>query len=378
MIEKIIITLSAFLLLHYLYFLHRVYKGLNKLSGVGTKKIHSEFVSVIVPFRNESENILNTYISLSNQNYPQARYEIIFVDDNSQDDSYNKLKREIKLSNVKLLSVPDDYSINAHKKRAIRYGIENAEGEFIITTDADCIHNNDWLKSLLSFFDEQTGFVSGPVEFNADKSLFSRMQKLEFAGLVITGAGLIGAGSPTICNAANIAYRKTAYDEAGGFTFQMNLSSGDDELLMQKIHKNTNYKVKFALDKDAIVKTSANSTVNEFYQQRKRWASKGLFYNDKTLIFKLILIYLFYISLPVQLAMGILYSPIIIITLTISISLKMLFEFCLLKKGSKLIFNIKNLDVFLLSEIIHIPYIIIAGISGSFGNFVWKNRKISR
>lgn len=378
MIEIIIIAASGLLLLHYLLFLYRVYNGLTKLSGAVTKKIHSEFVSVIVPFRNEAENILNTYNSLTNQNYPPDRYEIIFVDDNSQDDSYNKLKKEIKSSNVKLLSVPDDYSINAHKKRAIRYGIENAEGEFIITTDADCIHNSDWLKSLLSFFDEQTGFVSGPVEFNSDKSLFSRMQKLEFAGLVITGAGLIGAGSPTICNAANIAYRKNAYDDAGGFTFQMNLSSGDDELLMQKIHKNTNYKVQFALDKDAIVKTSANSTINEFYQQRKRWASKGLFYNDRTLIFKLILIYLFYTSLPVQLIIGIFYSPVFIIVLTVSVLLKMLFEFCLLKKGSKLIFNAKNPDVFLLSEIIHIPYIIIAGISGALGNFVWKNRKISR
>lgn len=378
MIEILIIIFFTLLLFHYCYFLYKVDTGLNKLSSTGTKNVHNDFVSVIVPFRNESSNIINSYKSLTKQNFPADKYEIIFVDDFSTDDSYQKLKNLIQSDNVKLISVPEDYSVNAHKKRAIRFGIENARGELIVTTDADCIHNSGWLISLVSFFDDQTGFVSGPVEFISDKSLFSRMQKLEFAGLVITGAGLIGAGSPTICNAANIAYRKKAYDEAGGFNFQMNLSSGDDELLMQKIHKNTNYKVKFALDNDAIVKTSANNTVNEFYQQRKRWASKGLFYNDKTLIIKLILIYLFYLSLPVQLLLGIFYSPLFIVILIISISLKMLFEFCLLKKGAKLLFNSNNLDVFLISEIIHIPYIIIAGISGALGNFVWKNRKISR
>ena len=74
---------------------------------------------------------------------------------------------------------------------------------------------------------------------------------------------------------------KKLLNEVGGFTYQMNLSSGDDELLMQKIHRDTDYKIKFALDKNAIVSTEANPTVKDFYHQRKRWASKGLFYGDK-------------------------------------------------------------------------------------------------
>ncbi len=79
------------------------------------------------------------------------------------------------------------------------------------------------------------------------------MQRLEFAGLVIAGAGLIGSGNPIICNAANIAYRKKAFEDVGGFDYQMRLSSGDDELLMQKIHRDSDYKIKFALDRNAIV-----------------------------------------------------------------------------------------------------------------------------
>ena len=133
------------------------------------------------------------------------------------------------------------------RKRAIRYGIEQSIGDIIVTTDADCIYADDWLSSLVSNFEDSVGFVSGPVEFKDNGNVFSKLQKLEFAGLIFTGAGLIGAGKPTICNAANIAYRKKAFDEVNGFEYDMDLSSGDDELLMQKIAQDTEYKCKILI-----------------------------------------------------------------------------------------------------------------------------------
>lgn len=379
MIDYILFALFVLPLLHYLIFLTIIYSGLNKLNDQPVSKIPlPEFISIIVPFRNETENIINCYNSLINQNYPAEMFEIVFVNDFSTDDSFNKLSKVNNLSKVKIISVPDSYSVNAHKKRAIRYGIENAKGEIIITTDADCVHGSDWLISLTSFFDDKTGFVSGPVEFENGDTLFEKFQNLEFAGLVITGAGLIGAGKPTICNAANIAYRKKVFDEVGGFSFQMNLSSGDDELLMQKISKDSDYLVKFAAEKSAIVKTSPNRTVNEFYQQRKRWASKGLFYSDKNLVIKLILIYAFYISFPVQLFLGLVYSKLFLITFLISFLFKVIFEYAVIQKGTNILFNKRILHSFFIIEILQIFYIIIAGISGAFGNYVWKNRKINR
>ena len=366
------------MIIHYLVFIAVVFAGLKKLTLVKRQNNNSHFVSVIVPFRNESESILHCFKSLTEQDYPNDSYEIIFVDDFSTDDSLEKLLKSVNSTNVKVISVPEEYSVNAHKKRAIRYGIEKSNGEIIVTTDADCTHPNKWLSTLISFFDDKTGFVSGPVEFENGPTLFEKFQKLEFAGLVITGAGLIGSGKPTICNAANIAYRKKVYEDVGGFTYQMNLSSGDDELLMQKIKRDTGYRVKFANHHDAIVKTFPNRTVSEFYQQRKRWASKGLFYNDKFLILKLILIYLFYISLPLQLILGLFFSEYFILTFSISIILKILFEYLVLKRGIKLFFDRKILKVFLPAEILHIPYIIIAGISGALGDYVWKSRKVKR
>lgn len=378
MIENLLLLFFLLLLIHYLLFLLRVYSGLKKLSPDTQKKIPDEFVTVLIPFRNEEKNILQVLKSVESQDYPTDKFEVIFIDDNSVDNSKELLEKNVSRNNIRVITVPDDYSVNAHKKRAIRFGIENSKGEIIVTTDADCIHKKCWLKTLLSFFDDKTGFVSGPVKFLEGKSLFSRLQVLEFAGLVITGAGLIGSNNPIICNAANIAYRRKAFDLVGGFSFQMNLSSGDDELLMQKIFRDTDYQIKFALNKNAIVETEPNENLKNFYQQRKRWASKGLFYKNKMLVLKLVLIYLFYISLVIQPILGLTVDSKFLISFVVSLIAKIFVEFLILKKGIELLFDKNILDVFLIAELFHIPYIIIAGLSGAFGNYRWKDRRISR
>jgi len=378
MIENILIVISLILLIHYVIFLSKIYFGLTKLTNKVGEQIPEEIVSVIVPFRNETKNILNIFTSLTSQNYPLDKYEIIFVNDYSDDNSLELLENLPKKQNVFIHSVPKDYSINAHKKRAIRFGIEKSKGEIIVTTDADCIHKKDWLKDLLKFMDKETGFISGPVEFISNNTLFSEIQRLEFAGLVISGAGLIGSGNPIICNAANIAYRKKAFDEVGGFTYQMNLSSGDDELLMQKIHRDTEYQIKFALDKNVIVATEANPSVKDFYHQRKRWASKGLFYGDHLLLIKLVLIFLFYLSLIIQPILGFVISTKFFVTFIISFFFKIFAEYLVLKKGTDLLFDPRILKLFLITEILQVPYILVSGFMGMFGNLVWKERKIKR
>lgn len=378
MIENISLLIFLILLIHYVFFLSKIYFGLSRLTNKVSEKIPEEVISIIVPFRNEEKNIVSTYNSLTSQNYPQEKFEIIFINDSSDDNSLQILENLPKKRNVFIYTVPKDYSANAHKKRAIRFGIEKSKGEIIITTDADCIHKKDWLKNLLKFMDEKTGFVSGPVEFTYSSNLFIEMQRLEFAGLVITGAGLIGSENPIICNAANIAYRKKAFNEVDGFTYQMSLSSGDDELLMQKIHRDTDYQIKFALDKNAIVSTEANPTVKDFYHQRKRWASKGLFYGDHLLLLKLVLIFLFYLSLIIQPILGYILSPKFFVSFIISILVKISAEYLVLKKGISLLFDSRILKPFLISEILQVPYILVSGFMGMFGNLVWKDRRIKR
>ncbi|MFZ0453416.1 MAG: glycosyltransferase family 2 protein, partial [Ignavibacteriaceae bacterium] len=234
----------------------------------------------------------------------------------------------------------------------------------------------DWLVNLLSALDNKTGFISGPVEFIDDKSIFAELQQIEFAGLVLTGAGLIEMNRPVICNAANIAYRKNIFEGLNGFQDHLHISSGDDGFLMQKIHKDGKYVVKFCLNKDAVVKTKSAGSIMQFYQQRKRWASKSIYYNDKKIIIDLILIFLFYLSLIIQLLSGFLFSKIFFFLLSVSLFIKFLLEFLILKMGNKILFPGLKLRYFLLAELFQIPYILLSGIAGLFGNFTWKDRKV--
>ena len=378
MIEYILWGIFIFLLIFYSAFLISILNGLNKLRSSKSNQIPKEFVSVLIPFRNESENIIANVKSIINQNYPDDRYEVIYINDNSTDDTLQLLIEFSKPDRIKVLSLPDNNSPNAHKKRSIAYGIEKSKGDLIVTTDADCFYSENWLRSLLSNFDAETGFISGPVEFIEEENLFSRIQKLEFAGLILTGAGLIGAGRPIICNGANIAYRKKVFDEVGGFNDQINLSSGDDELLMQKIAKETKYKIEFSLNRDSIVKTKSNSGIDNFYQQRKRWASKGLFYKNTNLIVMLLLIFLFYFGLIILPFIILFLSTSFVFILFLSVIIKLLLEYLIIRKGKKMLFPKLSLKEFILTEILQVPYIIVAGFAGMFGNLKWKGREIKR
>lgn len=378
MIENILYIIFTVLLAYYIYFLLSIFRGLGNLPASQGQNLPAGFISIIVPFRNERDNLQGNLTGLQAQDYPTDKFEIIYVNDSSDDDSVEVLKKSITSNNISVISVPDEYSPNAHKKRAVRYGIENAKGEIIVTTDADCFHGKNWLRTMAGYLDEKTAFVSGPVEFTDGENIFGVMQKNEFAGLVIAGAGLIGSGRPTICNAANILYRKEVYESVRGFNDNMNLSSGDDELLMQKIHRETDYKIKFCPEPDAVVKTAANESLEKFYQQRKRWASKGLFYGDSMLVFKLILIFLFYLGLVAQIFLGMFYSSQFLLFFLSSFALKIISEYLVLGRGTRLLFKRKILKHFLLTEIFHIPYIVLSGFAGALGNFTWKERKVNR
>ena len=376
--EKILIISVSVLLFHYLFFIMKITRGLSKLRSNNNWGYKNLFVSVIIPFRNEENNLPENVSSIQNVSFNPDQFEIIYVNDHSSDNSVEVLKSLVNSDNIKILSVPDDYSINAHKKRAIRFGIENSKGDIIVTSDADCTYNQNWLNSLLGNFDDETGFVSGPVKFKSEEKFFSQLQQLEFAGLVITGAGLIGGGSPIICNAANIAYRKNAFDEVKGFNDNLNISSGDDEFLMQKVSKSKKYKVKFSVNPDSFVETAANKNLNEFYHQRKRWASKGLFYNSKLLILRLVLIFLFFLSIILLPFTSAWFGKLSVYLFLISFLAKLIYEYLLLFKGKLVFFRDLSLKHFLIAEIFHIPYILIAGISGLFGNYLWKERRVPR
>jgi cellulose synthase/poly-beta-1,6-N-acetylglucosamine synthase-like glycosyltransferase len=147
---------------------------------------------------------------------------------------------------------------------------------------------------------------------------------------------------------------------------------------MQKIAKDSDFKVKFCIDKKAIVRTLPNKTIGDFYQQRKRWASKGLFYSDKSLVLKLIFIYVFYFGLVAQIILGVTFHHIFLLSLLSSLILKVIFEFRIISKGKEILLNDLQLKYLFVAEVFQIPYIIFTGLAGAFGNYLWKSRKLKR
>ncbi|MBN1638317.1 MAG: glycosyltransferase, partial [Ignavibacteriales bacterium] len=146
MAEIVFICLSL-IAIHYFWFLLDILRGLFRLKIEKNKIIADEFISILIPFRNEADNSLSCLKSLESQNFPKDKFEIIFIDDNSTDDSVKIILQNKKNKNVKIISAEETDDNFGHKKRAIQKGIDNSLGEIIVTTDADCIHNPNWLKS---------------------------------------------------------------------------------------------------------------------------------------------------------------------------------------------------------------------------------------
>jgi cellulose synthase/poly-beta-1,6-N-acetylglucosamine synthase-like glycosyltransferase len=372
------LIILMFLLFHYAYFLIKIIIGLGKLSSFSQNHNTAYLVSIIIPFRNESKNILRSLTSIEQLNYPDEKLEIIYVDDNSTDDSFYLVDTNKKKNNIRILKLPEEIFLKGNKKRAVQYGIENCRGDIIVTTDADCIHHKNWLIHLLSCFDSETAFVSGPVQFMNASNIFSKIQSIEFEGLVLTGAGLIGNGEPVISNGANIAFQKSVFLKVGGFNGNLDLSSGDDIFLMQKISRLTDYKIKFCNSRKAVVITESSSDFRDFFNQRKRWASKSLHYKDSNLIVQLILIFLFYSGLIFQLLLIIAGYDSFLITLILSLIIKAFLEFLIIKKGESLFFPKNNTFLFFITELLQVPYVVISSITGIFGHFNWKDRRIRR
>lgn len=372
------ILLFLFLVLtsFYFVFLIKIYAGLRKVRKPfeGPER---PSVTVIIPYRNESAVIEQCYQSIMQQDYPKEQLQVIFVDDQSTDDSPMKLKKLNREERAILLHAPEVKGVNAHKKRAVLYALGFATGEIILTTDADCVHRQGWIRVMVSQFSQATAMVSGPVLFNHGADLFGKMQTLEFAGLVLSGAGLIGNGTPVICNAANLAYRKKVFDEVGGFNDMMHVSSGDDELLMQKIAAQGKYEIRFCPSPEAVVRTEPNKNLKEFYRQRKRWASKSLHYRDSGLIAQLVLIFLFYLALAL-LPVGIVLNQVWIYAAAYAFAGKWLLEYLVLRQGIPLLYQRLDLIAFACAQVAHIPYIILSAVSGAMGNYQWKERRIKR
>jgi biofilm PGA synthesis N-glycosyltransferase PgaC len=241
--------------------------GFIRLFKASHPQIHTaEPVSVLLPFRNEElhqtlmlERLDRTELE------PLDRW--IFIDDHSRTPWEPELPHFAEM-----------HSLNdqvGSKKRALQFAIQRTENPIICTTDADCSNESNWILSMRQACTSTTNLVIGPVLMKPGSTFVSQFSSMESLALLTVTLGSTGLKIPLMCSGANLLFRKSAWQEVGGYSEHIAQQSGDDVLLMQAIWLKNPKSVKAQFHPDAVVYTEAPQSWREFLHQRKRWASKA-------------------------------------------------------------------------------------------------------
>jgi cellulose synthase/poly-beta-1,6-N-acetylglucosamine synthase-like glycosyltransferase len=334
--------------------------------------------TIIVPFRNEEKNLPKLLQSFSKLNYPYKLIEVILVDDFSTDTSERvcikwRLEHEYLdttlLENLRLSNSP--------KKDAIGRAMPIAKHDWIITTDADCTVNKNWLLTLDNYIqNNEVEMIVGAVVYKTKNNWFHQFQQLDLLSLQGTTIGSFGIGKPFMCNGANFAYTKKLFHALDGFNGNNKIASGDDVFLLQKATKNHLDKIHYLKNPNFIVKTKPENDLFHLFMQRVRWASKTSGYNSNYAKFLAIVVLL--MNLSIAIAFCLLPFPLFNWKILLLLFLaKYGVDYALLFKTNAYLLKGKWI-LPLASSMIYPFYSSLVGIYSLFGSFSWKGRRFTR
>ena len=252
---------------------------------------HSSF---IIACRNEISNLPSLLESIENQSFKPS--QVIFVDDNSTDETYNfLLNYSQKHDYIKVIK-----NTGKGKKSALIEASKIAQSEYLIFTDADCTLNKDYLYLAHQYLsNHNSDMLLGAVDIIDEKGIFNIIEKIEFASLQAVTAYSALIKNPIMCNGANLIVRRTKYLQYID-KINKNIASGDDMFMLHAFKKNSE-SINYLYDANYIVKTKGTNSLKKFLLQRTRWAAKSINYTDLPTIFTailVVLINLFIISSP--------------------------------------------------------------------------------
>ena len=349
--------LLLILIIPYIYLLSRIYRRLTHIKSYHPQSVPALFLSVVVACRNEEKNLPVLLNYLSEQNYNSDLFEILIIDDNSND---NTSAIAIAFEGIKNLVVLKNSERG--KKSAIRLGVSVSKGSLIVTTDADCRMGQSWLKTIASFFEEyKPEMIILPVGMEGGKGFFGRFQELEFLSLQGITAGTAFQGSPVMCNGANLAFTKEIYNRYSG-NLHDELISGDDVFLLHEIKSNPENKIMWLESAEVLVFTNTSESVSLFLRQRARWISKAGAYKDR---FTRVLGIVTFVTISLQLSLlisGIFY-PVLLWVFLAAFLIKSSIDYLIVINTATRYCKRQLIKWFPLSEVIYPFYILLVVIS---------------
>ena len=365
-----IITLYSLLALSTLgYGLFALYSALGLLKKSRTGNNDSKpSVAVVIAARNEESNIEKLLSDLADQDY-SGQLDIYVADDRSTD-STGKLidKYAHQHDNFHSVKILERSTHMTPKKNALTECIKRTTAEIILSTDADCRLGTSWVSAAVPHFDEDTGILVGYSEVDSS-SLFAEYQALDFAAIMVTNAGMMVQGYAWSGSGQNLAYRRSAFTQIGGFNPVASRVSGDDVYLVQTISRKTDFGAKFIFDQRHFVKTAPMDSVKAFINQRIRWSSnsRGLEKNDPLFFSFLLTAFLTNFLILLGILTGLndmgLWIPIIV---------KFFIEGLVLILGARTFGYWHLIKWFPVWFIVQPVYITCVGLLGLRGKFTWK------
>ena len=374
------LILTLFITAIYILIIGSFIVGFDKVKSFNTlsEKPITSF-SVIIPFRDEAENLPELLNSLSKLKYPKYLFEIIFVDDDSTDDGKNiveKFKSEYPEITIQIFN--NLRKSNSPKKDAIETAIKKSSFDWIVTTDADCIVPKNWLLSFDNYIQEnKPKMICAPVTYSVNNSFLEQFQLLDFISLIGTTIGAFGIKKPFMCNGANLCYSKKVFLEVDGFEGNNSISSGDDVFLLEKVVNKFPSDVHFLKSKNSIVYTKPESTLNKLFQQRIRWASKTAATKNSFGKFVGVLVFLMNL-LIVSLVISIAFNSTLSNFILWAFTAKFILDFILIYKTLYFTNQLKNILFYPITAIFYPFFIIYVSFLSIFKKpIIWKNRSIS-
>lgn len=199
-------------------------------------------ISVIVPAHNEEAFIGKCLDSLMKQTLNSKFFEVIVVD-NASDDKTSKI---VKKYPVKLVYEAKKSVVWARQK-----GVDSSSGEIIVSADADTCYPPDWLKTIKANFERNSKLIClvGWIYYSNTPFIFNYFNALnqQFNRLIQKYTKKF-----PVCYAANLAFKKNALEEIGGYPKHL-VELGDQQYILYKFFRLGEVKI----DPKVYCKTSA-------------------------------------------------------------------------------------------------------------------------